>query len=300
MLSACSSSGPRAQRACRGRWSRCCRSRARCRPWRSGSARRACAAARAATPRCRRRRCARSTCRTRSRSGRSRMRHSCVGTSAHVVAPCCCAELAGGSPPRHLPGGGYTIVMFVSVGGDELAVEPRDVEHRRRRDRSPGARPAARSATAVLDVGHHRTAPLSIDASRKWMLLRCDSITPLGRPVVPLVNRMTNGSSSSMATSGNCGVGCVRLERREVVARTRPPGAPSGSSMPSRRSSASPVAEQHLRLGELDRVRDLLTRPPAVEPDRDRAERGRRPERRSAYSTVFGATMATRSPGPMP
>ena len=46
-------------------------------------------------------------------------------------------------------------------------------------------------------------APLSIDASRKWMLLRCDSITPLGRPVVPLVKRMTNGSSSSSATSGN-------------------------------------------------------------------------------------------------
>ena len=81
-----------------------------------------------------------------------------------------------------------------------------------------------------------RRAPLSIDASRKWMLLRCDSITPLGRPVVPLVKRMTNGSSSSMATSGNGASGaCARARRSRP--RTRRTGRPAGSSMPSRRSS---------------------------------------------------------------
>ena len=40
----------------------------------------------------------------------------------------------------------------------------------------------------------------------------------------------------------------------------------------------APVTEQHLRFGQLDRVRDLFARPPAVEPDGDRAECGGRPE----------------------
>ena len=102
------------------------------------------------------------------------------------------------------------------------------------------------------------------------MLLRCDSITPLGRPVVPLVKRMTNGSSSSMATSGSVGVGRVRLERGEVVARTSTHRQPVGQLDALEALEPAAVAEQHLRFGELDRVRDLLARPPAVEPDDDR------------------------------
>ena len=135
---------------------------------------------------------------------------------------------------------------------------------------APGdARPPCRSAP--------RRAPLSIDASRKWMLLRCDSITPLGRPVVPLVNRMTNGSSSSIVTSGNgaSGACCSSAAKSRSNSTT---GRRSGSAIAVEPLEAAPVAEEHLRLGELDRVRDLLARPPAVEPDGDRAERGRRPE----------------------
>ena len=35
------------------------------------------------------------------------------------------------------------------------------------------------------------------------MMLRCDRVAPFGLPVVPLVNRMMKGSSSSIGVSGS-------------------------------------------------------------------------------------------------
>ena len=143
-------------------------------------------------------------------------------------------------------------------------------------------------------------APLSIEASRKWMLLRCDSITPLGRPVVPLVKRMTNGSSSSSVDVGERRVGRVRLRARRSRPRTTSTGRSSGELDAFEALEPAPVAEQDLRFGELDRVRDLLARPPAVEPDGHARRARRSPRTRARTRPCSARTIATRSPGPTP
>ena len=68
------------------------------------------------------------------------------------------------------------------------------------------------------------------------MLLRCESITPLGRPVVPLVKRMTNGSSSSSATSGN-GASGAYVSSAAKSSSNESTVTSSGSVTPSSRSS---------------------------------------------------------------
>ena len=94
-------------------------------------------------------------------------------------------------------------------------------------------------------------------------------------------------------------VGRVRLERGEVVLE-RQHRQVVGEVDAFEPLEPAAVAEEDLRFGELDRVRDLLARPPAVEPDGDARRARRSPRTLSAYSTVFGATIATRSPGPTP
>ena len=117
------------------------------------------------------------------------------------------------------------------------------------------------------------------------MLFRCESITPLGRPVVPLVKRMTNGSSSSSSTSGNGASGAYvsSAAKSSSNEQHREVGGELDAFEPLEPAA---VAEEHLRLGELDRVRDLLARPPAVEPDGHPAERDRRPERQRVLDRV--------------
>ena len=84
---------------------------------------------------------------------------------------------------------------------------------------------------------------------------------------------------------GERGVGRVRLERREVPFELehRQPVC-QVDTLEALEPAA--VAEQHLRFRELHRVRDLFARPPAVEPDRDGAERGGRPERERVLDGV--------------
>ena len=141
-------------------------------------------------------------------------------------------------------------------------------------------------------------APFSIDASRKWMLLRCVSMTPLGRPVVPLVKRMTNGSSSSSSTSGN-GASGAYVSSAAKSSSNDSTGRPAGSSTPSNRSSRrrSPKST----FGSVSSTAYAISspvhqplRPTATAPSATVAQKV------SVYSTVLGATMATRSPGPTP
>ncbi len=141
-------------------------------------------------------------------------------------------------------------------------------------------------------------APFNIDASRKWMLFRCVSITPLGRPVVPLVKRMTNGSSSSSATSGKGASGAYDSSAAKSSSNEST-GRSAGSSTPSRRSSRrrSPSST----LGSVSSTAYAISspvhqplRPTVTAPSATVAQNV------SAYSTVLGATMATRSPGPTP
>ena len=92
--------------------------------------------------------------------------------------------------------------------------------------------------------------------------LRCVSVAPFGRPVVPEVKRIMNGSSSSMATSGNDAVSDPwHVEHRRAL------DADLGQTL-----QAHLVTEQHRRLRELHPVDELGSGPPAVEPDDDRPE----------------------------
>src|SRR5215212_8379902 len=141
-------------------------------------------------------------------------------------------------------------------------------------------------------------APLSIDASRKWMLFRCVSITPLGRPVVPLVKRMTNGSSSSSSTSGNGASGAYDSSAAKSSSNDNT-GRSSGSATPSSRASRG--RSPRSTFGSVSSTAYAISSPvhqplspTATAPSATVAQNV------SAYSTVFGATIATRSPGPTP
>ena len=131
------------------------------------------------------------------------------------------------------------------------------------------------------------------------MLLRCDSITPLGRPVVPLVKRMTNGSSSSSSTSGNGASGAYASSAAKSSSNDST-GRSSGRSTPSSRSSRrrSPSST----FGSVSSTAYAISSPvhQPLRPDGHAAERDRRPERRARTRPCSGATIATRSPGPTP
>ena len=144
----------------------------------------------------------------------------------------------------------------------------------------PSGRCPDAAATRATD-----SAPRSIAIRMKWRLLRCDSSAPLGRPVVPLVNRMRYGSSSSISTSGSAAR--LRLERGEVVLE-HDDGQVGVDGLAVEALDAAAVAEQDLGRGEAERVRHLGAGPPAVHRDGDRTERGRRPERDRVLDAVRG------------
>ena len=108
---------------------------------------------------------------------------------------------------------------------------------------------------------------------------RCEIVAPFGRPVVPLVKRMMAGSSSAMATSGRAG----------SPSRAGPSsGSSSVSSIEDQAVGhadlahaleAAGVADEHLGLGELDAVGELVRGPPAVEARHHGAAHDRRPPR---------------------
>src|SRR3954453_4064305 len=152
---------------------------------------------------------------------------------------------------------------------------------------------APRSASVIAAA-----APLSLDARRKWMLFGCVSITPLGRPVVPLVKRMTNGSSSSSTASGKTASGAY-VSSAGKSSSNESTVTSSGSDTPSIRSRRrwSPSSS----LGSVSSTAYAISSPvhqplsPTTTPPSATVA-----QNVTAYSTVLGATIATRSPGPMP
>ena len=183
----------------------------------------------------RRPRCAPTTCRTaRGRGGRGSAR--AASARGPRWSPRAAGSARGGSSPPTCPGGANTIVWPITSLATSWQLSPAmwnigaAERSRRRRGGRRHREPCSASVIAAA-------APLSIDASRKWMLLRCDSITPLGRPVVPLVKRMTNGSSSSSSTLGERRVAARTPPARRSRPRTTSTGRSAGSSTPSSRSS---------------------------------------------------------------
>ncbi len=224
------------------------------------------------------------------------MRHSCVGTIAQVVAPCCWVSCRWVSS-CHLPGGGYTMVTPSSVDATSWQLSPAMWNigaAEMMTGRSTGGA-AGTPASMLLIIA---TAPFNIDAIRKWMLLRCDSITPFGRPVVPLVKRMTKGSSSSMATEGKSAPGACRSSSAKSRSNSTT-GRPAGSSMPSSRSRRRRSPRR--TFGSVSSTAYAISSPvhqplspTVIAPSAVVAQNV------SVYSMVFGATIATRSPGPTP
>ena len=230
MLSACASSAPGRKRACRGRWSRCCRSRARCRPSRSGCAPRSVRSSsggHTALPP--------PTLRTldvsyRSRSGWSRMRQSCVGTSAHVVAPCCWLSSRWVSS-CHLPGGGYTIVLPMSVAATSWQLRPAMWNIGAAEmitGRSAGGGIGTPFSMSVIIA----TAPLSIDAMQEVDVAAVRQHHALGAP-----GRAAGEEDDErvVLVDGDVGerrVGRVRARARRSRRSNSSTGRSAGSSMP--------------------------------------------------------------------
>ena len=124
----------------------------------------------------------------------------------------------------------------------------------------PAHSDAAAIGDAVLPVfaSIALVAPRSPLLSAKWMMLRCDNVAPFGRPVVPLVNRMMKGSSSSIGVSGS-----ARLAARRDLGRELLPAHDGRVDLRAGFADALEarlVADQHLRLGELHAVGELRTR----------------------------------------
>ena len=141
------------------------------------------------------------------------------------------------------------------------------------------------TGTPGLHVGHHRDRTVEHRREQEVDVAAVRQHHALGAPGraageedderVVLVDRDV----------GERRVGRVLLERGEVAFELDH-GQAVGERDAVEPVEAAPVAEEHLRFGELDRVRDLLARPPAVEPDGDRAERGGRPEHERVLDRV--------------
>ena len=90
-------------------------------------------------------------------------------------------------------------------------------------------------------------------------------VAPLGRPVVPLVKRMMAGSSSSMATSGSAGSPRGRRAEERLELGVLDEHQAVGHADLAQALEAAGVGDEHLRLGQLDAVGELVRGPPAVE-----------------------------------
>ena len=113
--------------------------------------------------------------------------------------------------------------------------------------------------------------------------LRWVMTAPLGRPVVPLVNRIVAGSSSMIGWSGSDAPGAI-AQRGEVVFEDHHRDA-GVTGQPCR---SLLIGEEQLGGGEFDAVSDLVFGPPSVHRHHDCAERGDRPEGLNPLGGVRG------------
>ncbi len=118
------------------------------------------------------------------------------------------------------------------------------------------------------------SAPPRRRAWPKWMLLRWESTAAFDRPVVPLVNNMRHGSSSSTGTSGN---GASDPGSRSMAPSSNTPIRSRSGVATFQAFEASSIAENHEGRRQLERMRHFRPGPPAIEGDDNRAEREGRP-----------------------
>ena len=208
-----------------------------------------------------------------SKSGCSSMRQNCVGTPDHADTRCSAVSCRC-VPGSHRPGGGKTSDAAEPGTGHEQRRGARDVEERggadRRRGRCVGGGGAIPFSSMV-------TARPNAIAEPMCTMLRWVRVAPFGRPVVPDVNRIMNGSSSSMATSGRSAPVSARRHLLDEGREGDHGDVAVGDADLGEPVEPGLVAEEHLGRGELHAVRELGTGPPAVEPDDDARRGDRRP-----------------------
>src|SRR5689334_644169 len=184
------------------------------------------------------------------------MRQNWVGTPDHEVT-LCLAVSSSQTRGSQGPGAGKTSVVGKATPVRNTAIIPKTwnigldtIVHIR------GAPPAAAGpeaagpeaagpAAAAPDAGGAAPAAAAAALKRlsiaKLRMFRCDSVAPLGRPVVPDVNRMTAGESSVIsARPGILPANSRASAHRSPSSRT---GTPAGTEPSSRRASrrASPA-----------------------------------------------------------
>jgi len=224
-------------------------------------------------------------------SGWRSSRHHWVGTPLQVVTLC---RAVSSSQVRgsHGPGGGKTSVVGKAAPVSRTAIMPETwniglatmVQPRAGPGAGPGATAAAMAAASRLTIA-------------KLMMFRCDSVAPLGRPVVPLVNRMTAAESS--VTPAGAGVLPVNSRASRCSSPVSRTGTPAGTEPSARRASrrSSPAMSSgevspmpYSSSGVLHHPFRLVTIAPRVTTAHIRI----------AYSAWLAATMATRSPAVTP
>ena len=142
---------------------------------------------------------------------------------------------------------------------------------------------SARAASPVPGTAVALSAPLSICTIPKLMRLRCDRVAPFGRPVVPLVKRMTAGESSVMtggAAPAPVGLG---LGRQAVDQLHRHPGR---HRVLIEAGHQALVPRDQDRAGQLDTEMQLRSRPPSVEAGDNRPQGHRGPHQQGVLGRV--------------
>ena len=163
----------------------------------------------------------------RSRSGHSSSRHACVGTSRQAVTSCSSVIRSCTSGDQRPGGGRYTSFAPVVTAGIAAAVSPETWKS--------GSAAISQDSVGVVPAAAFRNA---IDCAQ-WMLLRCVSTAAFGLPVVPLVNKNANGSSSSMGVVGSV----ASPANQEVPASSRSACGRSGTWWSRRaRRASSPMS----------------------------------------------------------
>ena len=220
-----------------------------------------------------------------SRSGHSSSRHSCVGTSDHIVAPCFSVSSRCRSS-RHLPVGGYTIVIPAAVAITSWQLSPdtwkygdAEIVHGVPAG-SAGSRPACHRARDAFGAAQHRHVDeVNVAAVREQRALRT-------------ARRAAREQDEERIVFVDRNVGKRRARTLALRSpRTRPRTRRPVRAAPVHRRAARCAAGR--RAAPSASVRSsayVISRPgpPAVHRNGDRTEQRRRPERDRILDAVRG------------
>ncbi len=178
-----------------------------------------------------------------SKSGCSSIRQNWVGTPDHADTRCSAVSrrwVAG----SHRPGGGKTNVLPNRAPVMNSGAVPEMWKNGvAQMDAGGGA-----SGGGVTPFSSMLTVRLNAIADPMCTRLRWVSVAPFGRPVVPDVKRIMNGSSSSMATSGRSMSSPARAPACSTSVANGIIGT-SASSMPTSANRSSRASSPNSTLG---------------------------------------------------